>query len=273
MNAPDPAAAWFLLAMLDRAGCSLRHASSRCAPSALRTSALPLQGALAPVFASISLFGLYLILKYFPDLSIQTVLNAYFFLLGNFALIGACGPLLRQVSGPLGEKSIKFDVPEGWLIEEDGSSITKVRMFVRACVCAPLIRTSHPRTRSKLHTRVRSSCAAPPEAHAARSRQSPDSSVHASHTVWLACMALDRLPAACADSPRAWPAGRHRRSRLRTSCRSRCRWASACTTCREAGRTTPQTTSSPASSPREAWPLLPALCHGASRIHRTTTTQ
>lgn len=97
---------------------------------------LPLQGALAPVFASISLFGLYLLLKYFPDLSIQTVLNAYFFLLGNFAIMGAGGPLLRQVCGPLGQTSIKLDVPEGWLVEEDGSSMTKVCNRAR---CAPLM--------------------------------------------------------------------------------------------------------------------------------------
>lgn len=46
------------------------------------------EGALAPVLASASLFGVYLVLKYFPDLSLQTLLDAYFFLLGTAAITG-----------------------------------------------------------------------------------------------------------------------------------------------------------------------------------------
>jgi hypothetical protein len=38
----------------------------------------PPQGALAPVLASATLFGLYLLLRFFPDLSLQTFLDAYF---------------------------------------------------------------------------------------------------------------------------------------------------------------------------------------------------
>lgn len=37
---------------------------------------------------------------------------------------------LPQVCGPLGEKSLSFNVPEGLLIDEDGGSITKV-----CCLC------------------------------------------------------------------------------------------------------------------------------------------
>jgi hypothetical protein len=40
------------------------------------------------VLASASLFGIYLVLKYFPDLSLQTLLDAYFFLLGTAAITG-----------------------------------------------------------------------------------------------------------------------------------------------------------------------------------------
>ena len=55
----------------------------------------------------------------------QTVLNAYFWLLGSFAAIGAFGPLLRKALGPLGlgDKSIKVDVPEGLLLDEQGESV------------------------------------------------------------------------------------------------------------------------------------------------------
>jgi hypothetical protein len=54
-----------------------------------------LQGLLAPLFASISLFGVYLIVKYLPDLSLQTFLDVYFFLLGSFALSSGASALLR----------------------------------------------------------------------------------------------------------------------------------------------------------------------------------
>jgi hypothetical protein len=50
-----------------------------------------------------SLFGLYLLLKFLPDLNLQTLLNAYFWLLGSISLIGAFGPTLRTlVSGSAG---------------------------------------------------------------------------------------------------------------------------------------------------------------------------
>jgi minor histocompatibility antigen H13 len=48
-----------------------------------------LQGLLAPVLASCSLFGLYLLVKYVPDFSLQTFLDAYFWLLGSVAIFGA----------------------------------------------------------------------------------------------------------------------------------------------------------------------------------------
>jgi hypothetical protein len=51
---------------------------------------------LAPVLASCSLFGIYLLLKYFPNLSLQTLLDGYFWLLGTAAITGAARPLLRR---------------------------------------------------------------------------------------------------------------------------------------------------------------------------------
>ena len=55
----------------------------------------------------------------------KTFLNGYFWLLGSFAAVGATGPLLRKLSGPLGEKSLTVDVPEGLLLDNTGSSVRK----------------------------------------------------------------------------------------------------------------------------------------------------
>ena len=45
--------------------------------------------------------------------------------MGSFAAVGATGPLLRKIGGPLGEKSLSFDVPEGLLLDEEGESVKK----------------------------------------------------------------------------------------------------------------------------------------------------
>jgi hypothetical protein len=46
---------------------------------------------------AVSLFSLYLVLKFLPDLNLQTLLNAYFWLLGSISLVGAFGPILRTL--------------------------------------------------------------------------------------------------------------------------------------------------------------------------------
>jgi len=47
------------------------------------------QGALAPVAASAALFGTYLVLKWLPELNLQTLFNAYFWLVGAVAVAPA----------------------------------------------------------------------------------------------------------------------------------------------------------------------------------------
>lgn len=84
------------------------------------------------MLASCSLFGLYLLLKYFPDLSLQTLLDGYFFLLGTAAITGAARPLLRKVLGPLGKPNMCFDVPDGVLLDDQGDVIKEVRGPVAA---------------------------------------------------------------------------------------------------------------------------------------------
>ncbi|GFR42654.1 hypothetical protein Agub_g3591, partial [Astrephomene gubernaculifera] len=86
------------------------------------------EGALAPLLASASLFGFYLLLKYLPDLNVQVLLNAYFWALGCFAVGGAAVPLLRRVGGPLGSPSIRFGLPEGLLKDEAGNDIRHAQL-------------------------------------------------------------------------------------------------------------------------------------------------
>ncbi|GIL46276.1 hypothetical protein Vafri_3295 [Volvox africanus] len=86
------------------------------------------EGILAPVLASVSLFGFYLLIKYLPDFNVKAFLNAYFWMLGTFAIGGAAFPVLRKVGGQWGELSIKFDVPEGWLLDENGASINQAEL-------------------------------------------------------------------------------------------------------------------------------------------------
>ncbi|KAI7839759.1 hypothetical protein COHA_006563 [Chlorella ohadii] len=82
------------------------------------------EGLLAPVAASVSLFGLYLLLKFFPNLSIQSLLNAYFWLLGSISMIGAFGPTARTLfkSQPVW----RFDLPGFMQVEDErGQPVTQ----------------------------------------------------------------------------------------------------------------------------------------------------
>ena len=54
--------------------------SHRSLTNKQRTNISLKQGVLAPVFASLSILSLYLILKFFPNLNLQTMLDIYFFL-------------------------------------------------------------------------------------------------------------------------------------------------------------------------------------------------
>jgi len=96
------------------------------------------QGALAPVLASVALFGMYLFLKLFPDLNLQQLVNGYFWLLGTLALSGSLGGPLAQIAGPLGEKNLAFQVPKGWLIDEDGKDLTQGNLAVTDLLILPL---------------------------------------------------------------------------------------------------------------------------------------
>eukprot|EP00879_Flechtneria_rotunda_P014952 GHRR01015622.1.p1 GENE.GHRR01015622.1~~GHRR01015622.1.p1 ORF type:complete len:310 (+),score=47.82 GHRR01015622.1:685-1614(+) len=81
------------------------------------------EGLLAPLLASASLFGLYLIIKYLPGISLQTFLDAYFWLIGTVACYGAAKPVLRQVLGSAGRPTFTLQPPEGFLRDEQGNAV------------------------------------------------------------------------------------------------------------------------------------------------------
>jgi minor histocompatibility antigen H13 len=68
---------------------------------------------LAPGLASVSLFGFFLIIKYLPDFSLQTILDVYFFMLATFATLGALsGPLKAVAQKANLQVKIPVKIPE-----------------------------------------------------------------------------------------------------------------------------------------------------------------
>ena len=74
---------------------------------------------------TVSLFGAYLLIKYLPNFDLQTILNAYFWLLGSVSVAGALPGPLGVLGGALGQKSIDVKVPEGLLLDEEGEVVTE----------------------------------------------------------------------------------------------------------------------------------------------------
>lgn len=83
-------------------------------------------GLLAPVFASGAIFGMYILIKYFPGLSFQTVFDVYFWLLGTIALIGGFAGPLRQLNKVTGLPTWNLSIPEEVLVlkDESGNKLT-----------------------------------------------------------------------------------------------------------------------------------------------------
>jgi len=105
--------------------CTIYVGSHRALTSKARQNISLGQGALAPVLASVSLFGAYLVIKFLPDLDLQSVINAYFWLLGCLAVAGALPGPLKTLGGPLGAAKVEISVPEGMLINEKGEFLDK----------------------------------------------------------------------------------------------------------------------------------------------------
>ena len=64
----------------------------------------------APALASVSLFGFFLVIKFLPDLNLQTVLDVYFFMLATFATLGAASGPFKSIARKA-NLQVTFDVP------------------------------------------------------------------------------------------------------------------------------------------------------------------
>eukprot|EP00803_Ostreobium_quekettii_P011126 evm.model.scf_2095.3 EVM.evm.TU.scf_2095.3 scf_2095:13167-18023(+) len=71
------------------------------------------QGAMAPFIASGVLFGGYLVIKMFPNHSLQSFINAYFWLASSTVVATASMPLLHRLGV---WKGVEFDLP-AWLVQ------------------------------------------------------------------------------------------------------------------------------------------------------------
>lgn len=100
---------YFLLLSL----CTQYIGAHRASVEERRQSVKMKDALLAPVFASVSLFGLYINLKYFPDFSLTTIITYYFWLVGTIA-VADNAKLLFDIL----EEKAGFSVGgEGWLVQ------------------------------------------------------------------------------------------------------------------------------------------------------------
>ena len=82
------------------------------------------EGFLAPIAASVAIFGMYLLLKYFPNFSLQGFFDCYFWLLGSLSFIGAFAGPARGLGEKLNQPVWKIPLPL-WLgaVDEDEQPI------------------------------------------------------------------------------------------------------------------------------------------------------
>jgi hypothetical protein len=139
------------------------------------------EGALAPVAASAALFGAYLLLKFFPDLNLQTIFDAYFWLLGSVAVVGGFGPPMRTLVGA--RACVHCGGVGGW-----GGCMCAfaVVLYAHVYVCACLLGWG-------LTSRLSLTCACPPPP----APQPPPPDPHTHHTT--PCMPT--WPAGAAAEP------------------------------------------------------------------------
>eukprot|EP00890_Picochlorum_soloecismus_P006444 jgi/Picsp_1/6800/NSC_04139-R1_protein len=83
------------------------------------------EGFIAPVAASAVIFCTYLVLKYFPDFSLQSILDIYFWVLANFAIIGALRGPVKVYGETFSAPKVDILVPEVLQLEEEGGKPVK----------------------------------------------------------------------------------------------------------------------------------------------------
>lgn len=80
------------------------------------------QGLAAPLLCSVSLFGFYALLRFFPDLDIRTFISAYLGLAGVVAVASNLAPPLRALLPNSNNTSWRIDFPT-WLIVDEGNAV------------------------------------------------------------------------------------------------------------------------------------------------------
>lgn len=88
------------------------------------------QGALAPVGASAALLGGYVVVKYFPQLSLQVFFNAYFWLLGSVSVAGAFQAPMKKLAQTLGQRNKTLDIPRGLLKDDSGKDLADEGLLI-----------------------------------------------------------------------------------------------------------------------------------------------
>jgi len=127
----------------------------------------------APFLASVSLFGFFLLIKYFPvgieidrravvrpdsltcatrsfvrqDFNLATLLDCYFFLLAAFATLGAASGPLKTIANKTGTQLVGIDISTGTRSPRLSHSRCALRSFARPSTC-PFPRRSMRWTRT-----------------------------------------------------------------------------------------------------------------------------
>ena len=101
----------------------------------------------APFLASVSLFGFFLLIKYFPDFNLATLLDCYFFLLAASATLGAASGPLKTIANKTGTQLVGINISTGTRSPRLSHS-RFVRSFARPSTC-PFPRRSMRLTRTR----------------------------------------------------------------------------------------------------------------------------
>ncbi|KAH9315458.1 hypothetical protein KI387_024085, partial [Taxus chinensis] len=80
------------------------------------------EGILAPFLFSLSLFGLYCLLRFFPNLDLQAFLSAYLALVGVFAVASNMVDLIGSLFPLTNSQLFRVEVPK-WILEDDKSIV------------------------------------------------------------------------------------------------------------------------------------------------------
>eukprot|EP00884_Botryococcus_braunii_P012309 jgi/Botrbrau1/21079/Bobra.0144s0077.1 len=97
------------------------------------------EGLLAPIFASVSLFAVYQLLQNMSESTLLTFFDAYFWLIGSVAVVGAVALPLRKLGDAVGQRRVTVPVPEGLLTDTTTGQAMKSAELAPSDVLAALL--------------------------------------------------------------------------------------------------------------------------------------